>query len=66
MAKESIKEIAFIKSKGIFCYIVMALELKNARATNQWMVNRLFSELLDTTMEAYTDDMLAKSTGWDS
>ena len=39
----------------------MSFGLKNAGATYQRMVNKVFKELLGSTMEAYVDDMIVKS-----
>ena len=39
----------------------MPFGLKNAGATYQRMVNKVFKELLGDTMEAYVDDMIVKS-----
>uniref|UniRef100_A0A803PLM4 Reverse transcriptase domain-containing protein n=1 Tax=Cannabis sativa TaxID=3483 RepID=A0A803PLM4_CANSA len=39
----------------------MPFKLKNARANYQRMVNKMFSQQLGLTMEAYIDDMLVKS-----
>jgi len=39
----------------------MSFELKNAEATFQRMVNKVFKELIRHTMEVYIDDMLVKS-----
>lgn len=39
----------------------MPFELKNAGATYQRLVTRMFKEQLDKTMEVYIDDMLVKS-----
>ena len=39
----------------------MPFSLKNAGATYQRLVNRMFSEQLGTTMEVYIYDMLVKS-----
>ena len=39
----------------------MPFGLKNAGATYQRLVNRMFAELLGVTMEAYIDDLLVKS-----
>ena len=39
----------------------MPFGLKNAGATYQRLVNRMFSEQLGKTMEVYIDDMLVKS-----
>ena len=40
----------------------MPFGLKNAGATYQRLVNRMFKKQIDTTMEVYIDDMLVKST----
>ena len=40
----------------------MPFGLKNAGATYQRLVNRMFQKQIGTTMEVYIDDMLVKST----
>ena len=52
---------AFITNRGLYCYRVMPLGLKNSGATYQRLVNKIFTELLGVSMEVYTDDMLVKS-----
>ncbi|CAL8994056.1 unnamed protein product [Prunus brigantina] len=52
---------AFITDRGLYCYNVMPFGLKNAGATYQRLVNRIFAELIGTSMEVYVDDMLVKS-----
>ena len=39
----------------------MPFGLKNARATYQRLVNRMFQKQIGTTMEVFIDDMLVKS-----
>ena len=46
---------------GLFYYNVMSFELKNAEATYQRLVTKMFRPLLRKTMEVYIDDMLIKS-----
>ena len=46
---------------GLFCYNVMPFGLKNAGATYQRLVTKMFRPLLGKTMEVYIDDMLIKS-----
>ena len=52
---------AFITHCSTYCYRVMPFRLKNAGATYQRLVNRMFSEQLKKMMEVYIDDMLVKS-----
>ena len=55
------EKTAFITNRGLFCYKVMPFGLKNAGATYQRMVNKMFSQQIGKTMEVYIDDMLVKS-----
>ena len=50
-----------ITNQGLYCYKVMPFELKNAGATYERLVNKMFAKLLGKTMEVYVDDMLVKS-----
>ncbi|KAI5354401.1 hypothetical protein L3X38_007296 [Prunus dulcis] len=52
---------AFITDKGLYCYNVMPFGLKNAGATYQRLVNKIFAEYIGNIMEVYVDDMLVKS-----
>ena len=61
MAEEDQEKTAFITSQGLYCYKVMPFELKNARATYQRLVNKMFSKQIGRNMEVYVDDMLVKS-----
>ena len=56
------EKTSFVTSQGTYCYRVMSFRLKNAGATYQRMVNRMFQKHIGTTMEVYIDDMLVKST----
>ena len=55
------EKTTFITKRGIFCYKVMPFGLKNAGATYQRLVNKMFADYLRDTMEVYIDDMLVKS-----
>ena len=44
MAKEDQEKTAFITSQGLYCYKVMPFGLKNAGATYQSLVNKMFSQ----------------------
>ncbi|XP_028120271.1 uncharacterized protein LOC114317717 [Camellia sinensis] len=52
------EKTAFITLRGTYCYKVMSFGLKNAGATYQRMITRMFKDQLGKTMEAYIDDML--------
>ena len=52
---------AFLTNQGLDCYKVMPFGLKNAGATYQRLVNKMFKERIGKTMEVYVDDMLVKS-----
>lgn len=47
--------------RRIYCYKMLPFELKNAGATYQCQVNRMFKDQLGKTMEVYIDDMPVKS-----
>ena len=51
----------FITPTWMYCYNVMPFGLKNAGATYQHMMSRIFEPLLGKTMEAHIDEMLVKS-----
>ena len=61
MVKEDQEKTAFITSQGLYCYKVMPFGLKNAGATYQRLVNKMFRKLIGRNMEVYVDDMLVKS-----
>ena len=56
------EKTSFVTAQGTYCYRVMPFGLKNAGATYQRLVNRMFQKHIGTTMEVYIDDMLVKST----
>ena len=56
-----VEKTAFITPHGLYCYDVMPFSLKNAGATYQRLVTKIFRLLLGNTMEAYIDNMLVKS-----
>ena len=56
------EKTSFITECGTYCYKVMPFGLKNAGATYQRLVNKMFSKQLGRTMEVYIDDMLVKSS----
>ena len=61
MAEEDEEKTAFVTNRAIYCYKVMPFGLKNAGATYQRLINKIFAKQLGRNMEAYVDDMLVKS-----
>ena len=61
MDKQDEESTTFITKMGLFCYRVMPFALKNAGATYQRLVNKIFMLLIGRTMEVYVDDMITKS-----
>ncbi|XP_048623642.1 uncharacterized protein LOC125592488 [Brassica napus] len=55
------EKTAFITDRGTYFYKVMPFGLKNAGATYQRLVKKMFADKLGVTMEVYIDDMLVKS-----
>ncbi|KAG7559444.1 Retrotransposon gag domain [Arabidopsis thaliana x Arabidopsis arenosa] len=62
MHKDDYEKTAFITDRGTaYCYRVMPFGLKNAGATYQRLVNKMFAKQLGVTMEVYIDNMVVKS-----
>nr|CAN74728.1 hypothetical protein VITISV_001869 [Vitis vinifera] len=55
------EKIAFIMSHGLYCYKVMPFKLKNAGATYQRLMTKIFKPLISHTVEVYIDDIVVKS-----
>jgi hypothetical protein len=55
------EKTSFITSKGLFCYKVMPFGLKNAGATYQRLMNKMFRNQIGRNVEVYIDDMLVKT-----
>ena len=55
------EKTSFVTSQGLYCYKVMPFGLKNAGATYQRLVNRMFSHQIGRNVEVYVDDVLVKS-----
>ena len=55
------EKTAFITEEGLYCYKVMPFGLKNTDATYQRLVNKVFANKIDHSMEVYVDDILVKS-----
>ena len=61
ISEEDQEKTALITSQGLYCYNVMPFGLKNAGATYQRLVNKMFSNQIGRNIEVYMDDMLVKS-----
>uniref|UniRef100_A0A2N9HX06 Uncharacterized protein n=1 Tax=Fagus sylvatica TaxID=28930 RepID=A0A2N9HX06_FAGSY len=61
MDEDDQEKTSFITSRGLFCYKVMPFGLKNAGATYQRLMNRMFHDQIGRNVEVYVDDMLVKS-----
>ena len=58
---EDQEKTSFITLEGNYHYTVMPFGLKNVGATYQRMVNRMFQDKIENTVEVYIDDMVVKS-----
>ncbi|XP_051132475.1 uncharacterized protein LOC127252363 [Andrographis paniculata] len=61
MAPEDEELTAFRTPKGIYCYKVMPFGLKNAGATYQRAMQKIFDDMLHKNVECYVDDLVVKS-----
>ena len=62
MDSDDQEKTSFVTGQGTYCYWVMPFGLKNAEATYQRLVNRMFQKQIGASMEVYIDEMLVKST----
>ena len=61
MATKDQEKTAFITPDANYHYNVMPFGLKNAEATYQRMMMRMFRDKIGRTIEVYIDDMVVKS-----
>ncbi|KAL0439123.1 UNVERIFIED_CONTAM: hypothetical protein Slati_2395300 [Sesamum latifolium] len=61
LAPEDRKKVSFITSEDTFCYVAMPFGLKNADATYQRLMDKIFRPQIGRNIEVYVDDMLVKS-----
>ena len=61
MEKTDKKYTAFMTELGNYYYNVMPFGLKNAGATYQRMMNKVFRNEIGDMLEVYMDDMIVKS-----
>ena len=55
------EKTSFVTSQGLFCYKVMSFGLKNAGATYQRLMNKMFARQIGRNVQVYVDNMLVKS-----
>ena len=55
------KKTSFVTSQCLFYYKVMSFGLKNAGATFQRLMNKMFMHQIGRNVQVYVDDMLVKS-----
>ena len=60
MNEEDQEITSFVTSQGLFCYKVMSFGLKNAGATYQRLMNKMFTNQIGRNVQVYVDDMLVK------
>nr|KYP54600.1 Retrovirus-related Pol polyprotein from transposon 17.6 [Cajanus cajan] len=53
---------SFIADHANFCYRVMPFGIKNAGATYQRLMDKVFHQQISRNMEVYVDDMVVKTT----
>lgn len=58
--KEDEEKTAFIIEMGTYCYTVIPFGLKNADATFQRLVDKIFKKQIGKNMKVYVDDILIK------
>ena len=61
MNEDDQERTSFATSKGLFCYKVIPFGLKNAGATYQRLMNKMFTHQIGRNVQVYVDDMLVKS-----
>jgi len=61
MAISDMHKTAFITDDANYLYKVMPFGLKNARATYERLMDKVFSHLMGQCVEVYVDDMVVKS-----
>ncbi|RVW24703.1 Retrovirus-related Pol polyprotein from transposon 297 [Vitis vinifera] len=61
MSPDDEKKTAFITPHDLYCYKVMPFGLKNAGATYQRLMTKIFKPLIGHTVEVYIDDIVVKS-----
>jgi len=61
MYNKDVAKTTFITKTSNYCYQVMPFDLKNAGATYQRLMDRIFKNQIGRNMEVYVDGMVVKS-----
>jgi len=61
LVEEEQEKTSFTTPWGIYCYVSMPFDLKNAGATYQRAMTTIFHDMMNVYMEVYVDDILVKS-----
>ena len=61
MEESDQEKTSFVTSQGLFCFKVMPFGLKNAGATYQRLMNKMFAHQIGRNIEVYVDDIPMKS-----
>ena len=61
MSEEDQEKMTFFTDQGVYCYTTIPFGFKNAGATYQRLINRVFKTQIGCNVEAYVDDVLLKS-----
>jgi Reverse transcriptase (RNA-dependent DNA polymerase) len=65
MASEDEKNTGFRTPIGMYCYKVMSFRLKNAGATYQRVMMKIFDDLIHKIIECYVDDFIIKAMSYE-
>jgi Reverse transcriptase (RNA-dependent DNA polymerase) len=65
MVPEDEKHTAFRTPIGIYCYKVIPFGLKNAGATYQRAMTKIFDDLIHKIVECYVDDLVIKAMSYE-
>lgn len=55
-------DATFLSNHGNYYFNVTTFDLKNTRATSQWLIDAMFSHQIWQNLEVYVDDMIVKTT----
>ena len=61
LSKSDHAKTAFTVDQGLYCNQVIPFSFKNAKATYQQLMNKMFTPFIGKSMEMYVDDMLVKT-----